>query len=330
LPILLLAWLAGMSPQAIEAQLRTAAAAYYSDVVRVARITSRYSAMDYYYRLRDDADSWADPAASYHRSEEVRNAFAAMSELDLSLAMQLMGRSSQPLGTIRGLGETLVRSSKDGTMQPVAVYVPTQYSPAKPARLVVFLHGRDQPESHLMALPIVSELAERTNTIVVAPYGRAYYDFKGSESDVYDALDAANDAFTLEPEHHYLAGYSMGGFSTFSIAPIRPADWTAVLCVAGALVQQKAHMTTTKMRGIRVYVVTGALDSIVPTQWPQLTASYLRDSGLRVSFYSQPDGTHDLRSLKTAFPSAWDDMENGVVRRDWDLPSGGGLPVGSP
>ena len=128
----------------------------------------------------------------------VETAQAAL-ELDVSLAVRLMHRSYQPMAAIRGLGETLLRSTKDGTMQPVAVYVPASYSPQRPAPLVIFLDGHRQAESHLLAPPYVQDLAERTGTIVVAPYGRGAFDFAGSESDVYDAFGAANAAFGSTP-----------------------------------------------------------------------------------------------------------------------------------
>ena len=328
--IFALAMFAGMAPQAIAERLRSEAATYYANVVQIAHVTSRDNAFDYFWRLRNDANSWTDPNANYIRTDEGRRAFAAMSELDFSLASQLIARSYQPMGSIRGLGETLIKSSTDGTMQPVALYVPTQYSPSKPAQLVVFLHGSNQPESNLVALPIISRLAEETNTIVVAPYGRNADDFKGTESDVYDALAAADAAFAIEPGHQYLAGYSMGGFSVYSVAPLKPSDWNAVLSVAGALVQRKAARATSTMHNLRIYIVTGSADGLVPTLWPQLTASYLRDAGFRVSFYSQQNGTHDLRSLTAALPQAWDDMERGAVNLPWNLPSGGGLPVANP
>ena len=324
------AYLAGASTQTIESRLRSAADAYYANVAQVARVTNRDSTMDYYWRLRNDADAWADSNSAYHRSDETRNIFMAISELDLSLATQLMRRAYRPMGEIRGLGETLVRSSKDGTMQPVAVYVPASYSAANPANLVVFMHGSDQAESHLIAWPILTQLAERTNTIVLAPYGRGYYDFNGSESDIYDALDAGLANFTIAPKHRYLAGYSMGGFSIFSVAPMRAGEWSAVLCVAGALVQHKAATVTATMGNIRFYIVTGAQDHVVPTLWPTVTATYLRDAGLRVSFYSQPDGTHDLRTLHAALPLAWEDMERGVLRMPWLLPGSVSLPVALP
>ncbi|MBV8532038.1 MAG: hypothetical protein JO104_12040, partial [Candidatus Eremiobacteraeota bacterium] len=199
--------------------LHSVAATYYANAGEVALLTGRDSTMDYYQRLLDDADRLREPAPSRYDAAAWEQVIRTESELDLSLADQLLDRSFQPMSEIRGLGETFVRSSKDGTMQPVAVYVPTTYSPARPAPLVLFLHGRLQAESHLVAPQFVANLAQQTGTIIVAPYGRGYYDYNGSESDVYDALDAAGHAFAIDPRKRYLAGYSMGGFSAFAIAP---------------------------------------------------------------------------------------------------------------
>lgn len=320
----------GTAPAELSDSLRSAAASYYAVIARVAQATNRDSTLDYYWRLVNDANAWDDPKSVYRSSPDLEAALAEMSQLDLSLARQLLAREYRPMSVVRGLGEVLVRSSKDGTMQPVAVYVPSHYAPGTPAALVVFLHGHGQAESHLLALPIITALAERTNTIVVAPYGRGYYDYNASESDVYDALDAATHAFSIAPRERYLAGYSMGGFSAFGIAPMRAGDWSAVMCIAGALVRQKAYAVTTKLRGLRFYVLTGSRDDNVPTAWPTATAAYLRDNGMTVSYYSQPDGTHELRSLQTIFQSAWDDMERGVVRIPAELPSAGDLPVAVP
>ena len=51
-----------------------------------------------------------------------------------------------------------------------------------------------------MVAPLfMQQIAEQNDTIVVAPNGRGYFDFGGSESDVYDAYDAAVKAFTILP-----------------------------------------------------------------------------------------------------------------------------------
>ncbi len=302
--------LAGAAADPADA-LRDVAAVYYTNLRQLAVLTGRDTAMDYYQRLLADADQAPTGAAA---------------RLDLSLATQLLRRSFVPMGTIRGLGETFVRSSKDGTMQPIAVYVPHNYSAARHASLLVFLHGRLQAESRLITSQIIDDLADGTNTIVVAPYGRGYYDYRGSESDVYDALDAATQAFNVDPHQRYLAGYSMGGFSLFAIAPIRAADWSAVMCVSGSLLAARAAGVLGAMRHARFYVLTGARDGIVPTAYSTATAIFLRDSGLAVTFYSEPDGTHALSSLRSVLSRAWTDMERGVVRLPVGLSGAPDLP----
>ena len=311
--------------------LRSVAASYYAKAGQIAILTGRDSTMDYYQRLLDDADLLNAAPPDYYTTEQWQHSVQGFSQLDLSLARQLLAQSYQPMEFIRGLGETLVRSSKDGTMQPLAVYVPSGYSKDKPAPLLVFLHGRLQSESRLIAPQFIEDVAERTGTIVIAPYGRGYYDFRGAESDVYDALDAAAQAFAIDPHKRYLAGYSMGGFSTFTIAPMHPADWQGVMCIAGSLLGSRSQLIESKMRGTRFYVLTGARDEIVPTLFPTLTAIFLRDAGIPVTFYSQADGTHLLYSLHSILSQAWSDMESGVVRSPEGLGAGGqGLPEAMP
>ena len=151
-----------------------------------------------------------------------------------------MQQSYQPMPAIRGLDETFVRSSADGTMQPVAVYVPATYVPGHPAPLVVFLHGLNETETELLGPEFLHKLADRDGAIVVAPYARADFDYTGSESDVYDALAAAESAFTIDERKHYLAGFSMGGFAVYRIAPMKPLAWAGVMSISGSLLQPEA------------------------------------------------------------------------------------------
>ncbi|MGA8475390.1 MAG: alpha/beta hydrolase-fold protein [Candidatus Cybelea sp.] len=324
------AFCTGVASGSLDVNLRSVAASYYADAAKIEILTGRDSTMDYYQRLLDDADLAQLPAPNNYSIQTWRRLIQAEARLDLSLATQLLHDSFAPLASLHGLAEAFVRSSKDGTMQPVALYVPSTYTPEKPAPLVVFLHGRLQPESHLIAPEFIESLAESTGTIIVAPYGRGYYDYRGSESDVYDALDAATRAFKVDERKRYLVGYSMGGFSLFRIAPIHPERWSAVMCVSGSLLASRAAAVATTMRSTRFYVLTGARDDNVPTAFPTATAIFLRDAGFSVSFYSQPDGTHAMYSLRTILARAWTDMESGVVRLPIGLSGGGNLPDAVP
>lgn len=303
------------SPADLRASLRTTAQAYLANVTSIATIVGRESTFDYLQRLGEDADQLdnRDVPEGYTR-EQWTALVREIATLDLSLARQLLSKSYQPMASIRGLGETFVRSSKDGTMQPVAVYVPSRYVPGRAAPLIVFLHGHPQSESQLLGPQYVHDLAERTGTIVVAPYGRGYYDFRDSATDVYDALDAAGKAFTIDARKRFLVGYSMGGFSVFEVAPIRPSAWSAVMCIAGALLGHDAHMVTSMLPNTPFYVLTGARDESIPTKYPTSTAVFLRVSGVPVSYYSQPDGIHRLVTLLPILTQAWNDMHNGIVR----------------
>jgi len=175
----------GAGSSSLVDRLRSTAAAYYAKAGQIALLTGRDSTMDYYQRLLDDADRLTESQPETRQ----RQAAEASAQLDLSLALQLLSNSYQPMAWLRGPGETFVRASKDGTMQPVAVYVPRRYTQGTQAPLVVFLHGRLEPESQLVAPEFIEEVA-----------------------------------FAIDPRKRYLAGYSMGGFpfstSARSIRPI--------------------------------------------------------------------------------------------------------------
>jgi len=64
----------------------------------------------------------------------------------------------------------------------------------------------------------------------------------------------------------------------------------------------------------------------VPTAWPTATALFLRDDGLKVTFYTDPNGTHELYSLRSILSQAWADMEAGAVRLPLNLSGSSDLP----
>jgi predicted esterase len=295
----------GVASDTLTQRLGAVATCYYAKLPAVATIAGRDTAFDYYQRLHDDAAQLAQ-----NDSDTVERA----ATLDLSLVEQLLDRKFVPMNAIRGLGEMFVRSSRDGTMQPVAVYVPPSYSPQRPASLLVLLHGRPQPETWLMAPPFIAQLADANGTIVVAPWGGGFYDFRGSELDVYDALHAALSTFNIDPRKKYLGGYSMGGFSVFEVAPLHPNEWSAVMSIAGSLLGSDASRAVAMLRNTPIYVLTGTDDQSIPTRWPTATAAYLSLAGLNVSFYSQKGGTHRLVSLLPILEQAWSDMLHQIVR----------------
>lgn len=315
IPLAALMLLGASSPNDLRDALRTTASAYVANIARIAPVAGRDTTYDYFERLNDDAALLDDPSVPQgYSAAQWSQVVREIASLDLSLATQLLRSSYVPMASIRGWGETFVRSTHDGTLQPVAVYVPATYRPGRAAPLIVMLHGRPQSETQLLAPAYIAQLADSTGTIVVAPWGHGYYNFRGSAPDVYDALHATEQAFTIDSRKRFLAGYSMGGFSVFEVAPIHPDEWSAVMSIAGALLGSDSQRLVTLMPRTPFYVLTGTADDSIPTQYPTVTAVFLRSAGLEVSFYSEPGGIHRLVTLLPILTQAWSDMLHEVVR----------------
>src|SRR6185312_9294255 len=113
----------------LREQLRATQSDYYNHLVALEPVVGRYSVTDYMQRLVDDADAMDSPndVPAGYSAQQWHAYVSNKTTLDISLAHQVLSRHYQSMESIRGLGEALVRSSLDGTMQPVAVYVPPSY-----------------------------------------------------------------------------------------------------------------------------------------------------------------------------------------------------------
>nr|MDP9104888.1 hypothetical protein [Candidatus Eremiobacteraeota bacterium] len=283
-------------------------------------------------RLFDDLELQAAPPPDGYSAADWADTVAGTVSLDVQAVDQIVAGMPVPLRATPGLHEVLVPSRVDKRWQLVAVYVPPSLKPGK-APLAIALHGNPETESHLLGMPYLRRLADRTGTIVVAPFGRGNYDFEEpAATDVYDLLRAVQDAFPVDRGRTYLVGYSMGGFSVFKIGPRGGYRWSAAMCISGAILNSGVRAVSIAWQTLPVYVVTGAHDESIPTKYGEQTAAYLASLGLPVSFYEEPQGTHFMRSLTPSLQRAWDDMHGALVRRE-NVPivrAGFALPGGAP
>jgi predicted peptidase len=114
---------------------------------------------------------------------------------------------------------------------PYIVCVPASYDPAKPSKLVVFLHGAilareafQYKEPSIADEPIFS-VADVYNTIVVFPFGKS--DFMWPADDAANQHIAAVLAnvqryYNINKRRIYLGGISMGGIATFWFITHKP------------------------------------------------------------------------------------------------------------
>jgi dienelactone hydrolase len=141
------------------------------------------------------------------------------------------------------------RSRVDGSVQPYAVILPTDYGkdPTKKWRVDVVLHGRDASLTEVKFLyqhgPLVPKLEFGNEGKVAAPkdqsfvqldiYGRGNNAYRwAGETDVFEALDhfiaveriLGRDNL-LDPARVVLRGFSMGGAGTWHLGLHHPSRW---------------------------------------------------------------------------------------------------------
>ena len=297
------------SPRAVLTAASEELRAHFLDVQRRSG-----SAPDLQDRIDTDlATVNAPPSPPGWSPGEYADAYGHIAVLDASLIDQLATGKYHDVASTRGLDDVLVKSPADGTMQPVALFVPKSYDPSKPAPFVVFLHGRGWSEAETLGVPFVRDLAEATGAIVAAPLARGDIQYADpAPSDVYATVDEIEKAFNVDRRRVFLAGYSMGGFGVFQIAPQHADIWNALLCISGSMTNEDRNAVVRTFGDKTVYVVSGVLDDNVPFRYSQITVRWLRESNIATRFYAEPQGGHSMATFRPSMSAAWNDMLGGI------------------
>ncbi len=135
-------------------------------------------------------------------------------------------------------------SEIDGSVQPYGITLPVNYDPAKPARLYVWLHGRQNntTESEF----IFNFLTPRPpGNAPVADQGQIQLDCFGrinsagwhwaGEADIFEAIAAVKKRFNIDDKRVMLRGFSMGGEGAWHIALHHPDRFAAAEIGAGTV-----------------------------------------------------------------------------------------------
>jgi pimeloyl-ACP methyl ester carboxylesterase len=129
------------------------------------------------------------------------------------------------------------RSNLDDSLQPYGLVVPADWQRTASGRLQVWLLGRGEKRTEL------AFLAEReakppeivpAHTLVLIPYGRFCNATKfAGEVDVFEAMAAVRREHAIDPLRTSVAGFSMGGASTWHLATHHPGLWSSASPGAG-------------------------------------------------------------------------------------------------
>jgi hypothetical protein len=166
----------------------------------------------------------------------------AMETLDsgIARAKQLQGGEAP---WTRGPSRLYAYTSKiDGSLQPYHISLPANYDPNKPARLYVWMHGRQNNTTEAAFLYSFEHPRGQSNA-PVADQGQIQVDLFGrlngggwhfgGEADVFEAIAAVKQRFRIDDRRILLRGFSMGGEGAWNIALHYPDKFAAAEIGAG-------------------------------------------------------------------------------------------------
>ena len=222
----------------------------------------------------------------------------------------------------------------DGSAQPFWIYLPKNYSPQKPAPLVVFLHGYDPDISKAVPwLPGAETVGLFTDRgfILAVPYGRRNTDFLGvGEDDVLEVTRRAQSLYNVDANRTYLLGVSMGGYGVYAVGLHHPDVFAGLATMAARsdtwlwLKLDKRDIAPWKLplyqaddprslaanaMHLPIFMQHGALDRTVPVQHSRLLANDLRALGAPFRLREIADSGHSFYGEDEPYQTALDWMK---------------------
>ncbi|MEY4545050.1 MAG: hypothetical protein RL685_1245 [Pseudomonadota bacterium] len=137
----------------------------------------------------------------------------------------------QLLSELRGVTEWAYLSPVDGSGQPFKLNIPTDYDPAKPTPLMLYMHGNGG--NHLEH---AQDMKEQTGAFEVSVLGRARAGrYRAlSEADVLAVLDYVAAHWHIDLDRVHLDGGSMGGAGTYWLGARYPHRFASGRPVCGS------------------------------------------------------------------------------------------------
>ena len=191
-----------------------------------------------------------------------------------------------------------VRSSVDGSLQPLTIWIPEGFDPSVPRDVVVALHGSGVDEQG-----IVAEVAATLGPfapLIVAPRGRGLSDWYFDATEI-DVLDAAKLAKTLCPARKvFIYGFSMGAFASWRIPFRHPGVFDGAIVNGGGPYFAGSGRPETSIeplagkaaKGTPFLVLHGTADRSVPIGPTDAWVAKLKGLGYDIVYVRREGGGH--------------------------------------
>ena len=208
------------------------------------------------------------------------------------------------------------------------IFVPAHRASAKPAPVVLFLHGSGERgsdgerQTQVGLGPYVRAHAADFPAIVVFPQAPTNGEWRGRNVDMaLAALEAATQEFHGDRQRTYLTGLSMGGYGTWETAISAPTRFAALVPVCGALLAPREGrelfvsaaaaaadpyaQVAAHVKHLPIWIFHGAKDDVVPPGDDRKTFAALQAAGARVQYTEFPDANHNAWDATYQLDAMW-------------------------
>ncbi|HZK80306.1 MAG TPA: alpha/beta hydrolase-fold protein, partial [Humisphaera sp.] len=149
----------------------------------------------------------------FYSEKDVATALADIATANKRLDELAAGKAEWP--TQHGQFVRGYRSEIDGSVEPYGLEIPEGLDLSKPMPLYVWLHGRGDKDTDLNFIKSHEGRKGQirpAGAILIHAYGRSCLGFKSAgETDVFEAIAAAERAYPVDADRVVLMGFSMGG-----------------------------------------------------------------------------------------------------------------------
>ena len=183
-----------------------------------------------------------------------------------------------------GLGYGTEFPKYRGRWQPYILYVPDSYRDGQPAPLILMLHALGATHFQYLSGEFLPQIGGELGALVITPLALGTDGWYWDEALV-DTLDAWVDVdqhYSVDKDHVYVTGYSMGGYGTYRLTTLFPELFAAAATWVGppayqywafpsqpipAGSRQQPGKTTEMVENVAyvpTYIIAGSADTLVP------------------------------------------------------------------
>ncbi len=202
-----------------------------------------------------------------------------------------------------------------GRYQPYGLYVPPGYSPRHKQPLLLFLHALNKNQNLYasVAPDSYAQLGADRHSLVITPLARAtdgWY-LRSGLIDVMEAWDDADSAFSTDPSHTSIVGYSMGGYGAYRMGLLMPDRFARAAVYVGPpvfaywnypkppltpeadwVVPGNTSLLVDNALDLPYEMSYGGKDTIVPASGGSHQADLFRAAGNPYRYYQYPEADH--------------------------------------